>query len=65
MPETPLKEFALRFSFEGKLPGEEAYCATLHYAEKVRESMDPEIRKGYDELNLKLAKAFWAMFGID
>ena len=55
---------SLNLSVGGALPGEQAYVATLDYARTVRETMDPEIRRGFDALNLEIARAFWKLFGV-
>jgi hypothetical protein len=41
----------------------EAYTATLNLIIKIRDTMDPEIRKRYDLLNLWLVENFWEPFG--
>jgi hypothetical protein len=66
MPDTPqAKDLAVKFAFEGKLPGEEALVACINYATVVRQTMDPAICKEFDALNLKIAKGFWGLFGIE
>jgi len=59
-----METIVVRLAFQGKLPGEEALIACLEYASKVRETMDPETRKRFDALNLKIAEGFWGLFGI-
>lgn len=41
----------------------EAYAATLNLIAKIRETMDADIRRRYDLVNIWLVENFWAPFG--
>lgn len=41
----------------------EAYTATLNLVGKTRETMDKDILRRHDQLNIWLAEQFWGLFG--
>jgi len=51
----------IRLAISSGIP--EAYTATMQYAIKVRETMEPDLRRRIDELNTWLAERFWSLFG--
>jgi hypothetical protein len=55
----------MKLAFEGTFPGERGLVAAFDYAARARETMDPDIRRGFDALNLAVAKAFWRALGVE
>jgi hypothetical protein len=59
--ENPLNGLKLEVAISSGIP--EAYTATLNFITKTRESLDLDIRRRYDLLNLWLCEQFWGLFG--